>query len=77
VYSDLETLHAVADAFDFSWGASWVRLNHPLQQAPVGRFDPSTPPPWSVWQFCGATIGGVSVDCNSASDDFQLAAYTA
>lgn len=75
IYSDIESLNAMYewDFVDIRWGAAWVRGN--FATAPWGRFDPSDPPPWDAWQFGGATIAGVQVDCNSASDAFKFATY--
>jgi Domain of unknown function (DUF1906) len=76
LYSDLETLGRLGtpDLVDLLWGAAWVREAFTLQP-PLGRFDPTTPPPWNAWQYAGGTIAGVSVDCNSATDDFPFAQY--
>jgi hypothetical protein len=79
LYSDLESLSRFQPGVevDFKWGAAWVRgaLQKRDWQAPEGEFDPSSPPPWDVWQFGGGWIAGVSVDYNSASDQFQFATY--
>jgi Domain of unknown function (DUF1906) len=76
LYSDIETLSHLGtpDLVDLLWGAAWVKGAF-ATRPPSGQFDPSTPPPWSVWQFAGGTIAGVSVDTNSAVDDFPFATY--
>lgn len=76
VYSDLDTLNhmQLGELVDFKWGAAWIR-NAFTGHAPKGRFDPMTPPPWQVWQFATGTVGGLSVDANSMTDDFKLASY--
>lgn len=79
LYSDTQTLNAFGpDLVDRKWGADTGRrpLNYidPLTTAPpIGKFDPSLPPPWSYWQWCF----GSQFDCNSAVDDAPLATYTA
>jgi len=77
VYSDIATLNAleIGEEVDFKWGAAWVRGAFNIW-VPDGQFDPQQPPPWDVWQFAsGGQIGGVNVDLNSMTDDFQLAQY--
>jgi hypothetical protein len=76
LYCDATTAHYLGtpDLIDYVWVADWVV--HNLRRAPVGRFDPATDPPWSVWQFGGGTVAGVAVDYNSATDDFPLADYS-
>lgn len=78
LYSDMETLNQFGpDVVDFKWGAAYQR-NAFSQKPPVGRWDPTLPPPWDCWQFdgSGGTIAGVSVDLNSARDDFPFAHFT-
>lgn len=78
LYSDTQTLGAFGnDLVDLKWGADIGRrpLNYinPLTQGPpVGKFDPSVPPPWSYWQWCF----GSTFDCSSAADDAPFAHYT-
>lgn len=76
VYSDIDTLNQLPLGLlvDFKWGAAWVRNSFTVD-APAGRFDPASPPPWDAWQYGGGTLNGVSVDCNSMRDDFKLATY--
>lgn len=76
VYSDLETLSHLEPGLqvDWKWGAAWVR-GFRGAGAPIGGFDPSSPPPWDLWQFASTSIAGVSVDCNSAADSFVGATY--
>jgi hypothetical protein len=78
LYSDIDTLNHLGDPtlVDFLWGAAWVPKAF-TTRAPVGRFDPSWPPPWACWQFGTGTIGGVAVDANSCTDAFPLASYQA
>src|SRR6266851_3948888 len=77
LYSDPATIAAIGSHFDYTWGADYVtsvRYGSP----PAGQFDPSTPPPWDVWQFDdNGAIGGSTVDLNSARDDFPFATYQA
>ncbi len=76
LYSDVETLNAFdSSTVDLKWGAAWTGRNL-TSKPPFGRFDPATPPPWDAWQFGGTTIAGVSVDQNSARDDFPFAQYS-
>jgi hypothetical protein len=76
VYSDIETLNhlELGDLVDFKWGAAWVRDSF-SPQPPFARFDPTSPPPWDVWQYGGGELAGVAVDVNSAVDDFEFASY--
>ena len=77
LYSDMETLDQYQnrpDLIDFLWGAAWIRGGF-TNSCPAGRFDPSSPPPWQVWQYAGGNIAGVQVDTNSMTDDFELARY--
>lgn len=77
IYSDMDTLGQLelGAEVDLLWGASWIpRLS--LHRAPVGRFDPSLPPPWQAWQFGQVTIAGISCDANSAIDGFAGATWS-
>lgn len=78
LYSDTETLNNFDGSLvDLKWGAAYASRAF-TQTPPTGRFDPGSPPPWNCWQYAdGGTIGGVSVDLNSASGDFPFAQYTA
>jgi hypothetical protein len=73
LYCDPRTAHDLAspDLIDFVWVADWVVRD--LRRAPIGRYDPSSDPPWDVWQFGGGSVAGVQVDYNSATDTFPLA----
>lgn len=76
LYSDIETLNHLdkPELIDFVWGAAWIGGTN-FENAPLGQFDPSWPPPWDVWQFGSGRIGGIQCDCNSSTDAFPLAAY--
>lgn len=76
LYSDTETLnHFGSDLIDLKWGAAYSSRAF-TQTPPTGRFDPASPPPWDCWQYASSgSIGGVSLDLNSATDDFPLAQY--
>jgi Domain of unknown function (DUF1906) len=76
LYADIETLNQYVnrpDLIDFLWGAAWVRGN--FSRAPVGSFDPQSPPPWDAWQWGGGSLANLSVDFNSMIDSFELARY--
>lgn len=76
VYSDIDTLNhlPIGELVDYKWGAAWVRgafTNSPR----AGTFNPQSPPPWDAWQYGGGMLLDVSADCNSMTDNFQLARY--
>lgn len=78
LYSDSYTIAHVGtpDLVDLTWGASYVVRNNAYVKPPIGEFDPSSPPPWTGWQFGSGTVANVSVDYSSWVDDVQLAIYT-
>jgi Domain of unknown function (DUF1906) len=76
LYSNAMTAHflGVPTLVDLTWVADPVVAGANYQQAPQGQFDPSSDPAWDAWQFgFDGQIGGVSVDVNSARDDFPFA----
>src|SRR5437016_10914531 len=77
IYADRATVTALGrpELVDFVWCAYWRSRATGLQQAPVGDYDPSWPPPWNIWQFGGSVIAGVSVDLNSLGEGLALATY--
>lgn len=77
LYSDPYTISHIGgkELFDYSWVASHYNSATGLQEAPIGRFDPASPPPWDLWQFGHSVIAGVAVDLNSCSQFVKLAKY--
>jgi hypothetical protein len=80
LYSDPITAAELGtpDLVDLTRVSCPIALGRNYRRAPVGLFDPATPPAWNAWQFAfGATIAGVNCDLNSAVDSFPLAVYSA
>jgi Domain of unknown function (DUF1906)/Family of unknown function (DUF5684) len=76
LYCNKLTAHnlGVPSLVDLTWVADPIVDGANYQQAPQGHFDPSADPPWDAWQFgFNGNIAGVSVDVNSARDDFPFA----
>ncbi|MGI9146385.1 MAG: glycoside hydrolase domain-containing protein [Chloroflexota bacterium] len=79
LYSNAMTAHVLGtpSLVDLTWVSDPVVPGSKYRRAPEGRFDPSSDPAWDAWQFAfGGQIGGVSVDLNSARDDFPFASQS-
>lgn len=67
--------HFNSSQVDFTWMADPQFQGRIDYEAPIGRFDPSEPPPSTGWQFGGGSITGVAVDYDSFLDVFSFARY--
>lgn len=75
LYSDQETIANIGtpDIVDLTICAYYIR-NAETDSPPFGRFDPSTPPPWDMWQYADHGFSN-SADLLSARDGFPLAQW--
>lgn len=79
VYGDQTLMNALegrSDLVDGLYGADQLLVNRTDEPATTwSNFDPALPPPWMYWQCGNGTVGGVSVDYNTAIDAALFAKY--